>query len=174
MIRRCHETEMDVVCEIINSSARAYEGHIPADCYSQPYMPIDELASEIEDGVVFHGYQVGGRLVAVMGIQDKGAVTLIRHAYTRSSWRGRGIGTALLRHLLERTAKPVLIGTWRDATWAIEFYHKFGFRLVSQVEKDKLLREYWSIPDRQVETSVVLADKKARQALAGSGAQCKP
>lgn len=163
MIRLCSDTELDAIYEIINDSARAYEGHIPDDCYSRPYMPKKKLVSEIADGVVFHGYEVNGELVAVMGVQDKGEVTLIRHAYTTTDWRGKGIGTKLLKHLLKTTTKPVLIGTWRDATWATAFYQKLGFRLVSQEEKDRLLREYWSIPDRQIETSVVLVDQRFRQ-----------
>jgi GNAT superfamily N-acetyltransferase len=160
VIRLCTEQDIGTMVEIINAGARAYQGHIPADCYHQPYMPEDELRSEIAGGVTFYGYQDGGVLVAVMGIQDKGPVVLIRHAYTRTAERGKGIGSRLLVHLLQMTTKPVLIGTWRDAGWAIRFYQKHGFRLVSTVEKDALLRTYWSISDRQVETSVVLVDEK--------------
>jgi GNAT superfamily N-acetyltransferase len=151
------------MCEIINDSASAYEGHIPEDRYRQPYMAKEELLAEIAAGVVFYGYQDKGLLVAVMGIQDKGPVILIRHAYTRTDKRGQGIGTQLLEHLLETTTKPVLIGTWRDAEWAVRFYRKHGFKAVSRQEKDRLLREYWSIPERQVETSVVLADEAFRK-----------
>ena len=153
------------MCDIINDSARAYKGHIPDDCYHQPYMPIDELVAEIADGVVFYGYEEEGLLVAVMGIQDKGPVVLIRHAYTRTDRRGKGIGTQLLEHLRGMTTKPVLIGTWRDAAWAIRFYQKHGFTPVSQAHKDRLLREYWSISQRQVETSVVLVDEAYREAF---------
>lgn len=148
------------MCDIINDSARAYKGHIPDDCYHQPYMPIDELVAEIADGIVFYGYEEEGLLVAVMGIQDKGPVVLIRHAYTRTDRRGEGIGTQLLEHLQGMTTKPVLIGTWRDAAWAIRFYQKHGFRLVGEEEKNRLLKRYWSIPERQVVTSVVLADER--------------
>jgi GNAT superfamily N-acetyltransferase len=123
-------------------------------------MTREALRSEIEDGVVFYGHEEEGRLVAVMGIQDKGPVVLIRHAYTRTAERGKGIGSRLLVHLLQMTTKPVLIGTWRDAGWAIRFYQKHGFRLVSAEEKDALLGTYWSISERQVETSVVLVDEK--------------
>lgn len=151
------------MCDIINDSARAYKGHIPDDCYHQPYMPIDELVAEIADGVVFYGYEEEGLLVAIMGIQDKGPVVLIRHAYTRTDRRGEGIGTQLLEHLQGMTTKPVLIGTWRDAGWAIRFYQKHGFTCVSQAQKDRLLREYWSISQRQVETSVVLVDEAYRE-----------
>ena len=166
MIRLCSQQDIDTILEIINDSARAYEGHIPDDCYHQPYMPQDELLSEIADGVVFYGYEEDGLLVAVMGIQDKGPVILIRHAYTLTQVRGRGIGSSLIEFLLGMTAKPVLIGTWRDAEWAIRFYQNHGFRLVSEEQKDRLLRRYWSIPERQVVTSVVLVDKKYQEALA--------
>ena len=163
MIRVCQQKDIDIIFAVINDSARAYKGHIPEDRYHEPYMPKDQLLAEIADGVVFYGYEDDGQLVAVMGLQDKGPVILIRHAYTRSEKRGRGIGSSLLAHLLEMAAKPVLIGTWRDAEWAIRFYEKHGFKLVSKEEKERLLREYWSIPERQVETSVVLADKRYRR-----------
>jgi len=159
VIRLCQQTDMDTIHEIINDSARAYRGHIPEDRYHEPYMPKEQLLSEITDGVVFYGYEDEGQLVAVMGLQDKGPVILIRHAYTSTEKRHRGIGSSLLEHLLGMTAKPVLIGTWRDAEWAIRFYEKHGFKLVSKEQKEKLLTEYWSIPERQVETSVVLASE---------------
>jgi GNAT superfamily N-acetyltransferase len=168
VIRPCTHSDLELIYEIINDSARAYKGHIPEDRYHQPYMTRDTLRSEIADGVVFYGYEEEGRLVAVMGIQDKGPVVLIRHAYTRTGSRRRGIGSSLLEHLLGMTAKPVLVGTWRDAQWAVRFYEKHGFELASPEEKDRLLREYWSIPDRQVETSVVLVDAQYR-AQAASG-----
>jgi len=160
VIRLCQQPDIDAIYEIINDSARAYKGHIPDDRYHEPYMPMDHLLAEMADGVIFYGFEEGGQLVAVMGLQDKGPVTLIRHAYTRTEKRGEGIGSRLLAHLLGMIAKPVLIGTWRDATWAIRFYEKHGFRLVSEEEKERLLREYWSIPERQVETSVVLANER--------------
>jgi GNAT superfamily N-acetyltransferase len=168
VIRPCTHSDLELIYQIINDSARAYKGHIPEDRYHQPYMTRDTLRSEIADGVVFYGYEEEGRLVAVMGIQDKGPVVLIRHAYTRTGSRRRGIGSSLLEHLLGMTAKPVLVGTWRDAQWAVRFYEKHGFELASPEEKDRLLREYWSIPDRQVETSVVLVDGQYR-AQAASG-----
>jgi N-acetylglutamate synthase-like GNAT family acetyltransferase len=121
--------------------------------------------------VVFYGYEDEGLLVAVMGLQDKGPVILIRHAYTITEKRGRGIGSSLLEHLLGMTAKPILIGTWRDAEWAIRFYEKHGFQLVSEEQKDRLLREYWSIPERQIETSVVLIDEQYQEALEGTKRQ---
>jgi GNAT superfamily N-acetyltransferase len=160
VIRLCQQHEIDTIYEIINDSARAYKGHIPEDRYHEPYMPMDQLLIEIADGVAFYGFEDNGQLVAVMGFQDKGSVILIRHAYTRTEERGKGIGSRLLAHLLVMAVKPVLIGTWRDASWAIRFYEKHGFRLVSEEEKERLLREYWSIPERQIESSVVLADER--------------
>jgi GNAT superfamily N-acetyltransferase len=156
MIRRCDQNDMSTIHEIVNDSSRAYRGHIPEDCYHQPDMPENELLSEVADGVVFYGYEDNGALVGVMGIQDKGPVVLIRHAYTRTREQGKGVGSKLLQHLLQMTAKPVLVGTWRDAKWAVRFYQRHGFELASTERKDRLLRQYWSIPQRQVETSVVL------------------
>jgi GNAT superfamily N-acetyltransferase len=149
---------VDAIYEIINEGARAYKGRIPEDRYHEPYMPKDELLSEIADGVVFYGYERQGRLIAVMGIQDRGAVVLIRHAYTATEQQGQGIGSELLAHLLAMADKPVLIGTWRDATWAIRFYEKHGFTISNEEQTRRLLQTYWSIPERQVETSVVLVD----------------
>jgi GNAT superfamily N-acetyltransferase len=169
VIRLCSQRDINTIYEIINDSANAYEGHIPADCYHQPYMPQDKLLSEIADGVVFYGYEEDGSLIAVMGIQDRGPVTLIRHAYTRTERRGEGIGSKLLEHLLGITTKPVMIGTWRGATWAVTFYQKHGFKLASEEDKDRLLQEYWSIPHRQVETSVVLVDERYQQGLSDLG-----
>jgi GNAT superfamily N-acetyltransferase len=169
VIRLCSQKDLDTIYEIINDSARAYEGHIPDDCYHQPYMPPDELLSEMADGVAFYGYAEDGSLIAVMGIQDRGPVTLIRHAYTRTERRGEGIGSKLLEHLLGITTKPVMIGTWRGATWAVMFYQKHGFKLAGEEDKDRLLREYWSIPHRQVETSVVLVDERYQQGLSDLG-----
>lgn len=123
-------------------------------------MSRDELRREIDDGVVFWGYEEDGELVGIMGIQHVQDVTLIRHAYVRTEKRNKGIGSKLLFHLRRLTDRPALVGTWEDAVWAIRFYEKHGFRLVSPEEKDRLLRKYWSIPERQIETSVVLADKR--------------
>ena len=121
-------------------------------------MPAAELAEEIAAGVVFWGCEEGGRLVAVMGLQDVLDVTLIRHAYTRTDHQGRGLGSALLKHLCELTDRPILIGTWKAATWAIRFYERHGFHLVSEAEKRVLLQRYWTVPERQIQESVVLAD----------------
>ena len=163
MIRICTEEDRLVLYEIINDSAHAYAGVIPADCYHDPYMPLDELVSEIVDGVNFFGIEEEGQLMAVMGIQDKGKVTLIRHAYTRTGAQGRGLGSALLLHLLDLSEKPFLIGTWADAHWAIRFYEKHGFQCVDWETKTRLLRTYWNISPRQNETSVVLADERFRR-----------
>ena len=123
-------------------------------------MPVEEIRHVIKDGVVFWGFEQEGCLAGVMGIQDKGDVALIRHAYVLSRMRRQGIGEKLLRHLVGLIAKPILVGTWKDAPWAISFYRKNGFYLVSDEEKDRLLRKYWSIPERQIETSVVLTNQK--------------
>ncbi|HVP80893.1 MAG TPA: GNAT family N-acetyltransferase [Thermodesulfobacteriota bacterium] len=160
MIRRCTEQDLTVMYEIINDAAQAYKGMIPEDRWHEPYMPIEELKQEIEDGVEFWGYEEAGDLMGVMGLQDKGDVYLIRHAYVRTNGRNRGIGTKLLHHLEQRTDKPILVGTWTDATWAIRFYEKNGYRRLSRPETERLLKKYWKIPERQVVTSVVLANPK--------------
>jgi GNAT superfamily N-acetyltransferase len=157
MIRPCINEDIQTIFEVINDGAQAYKGVIPEDRCPEPYMPMDELRSEIAAGIVFWGYDQNGRIDGVMGIQEKGEVVLIRHAYVRTVSRNRGLGTKLLRHLETLTGKPILIGTWADATWAISFYQKNGYRLVTPREKDRLLRRYWTIPERQVATSVVLA-----------------
>lgn len=158
MIRKCFDSDIDAIFEIINDASVAYKGQIPEDRWKEPYMPMDELLHEIEEGVVFYCYESDGEILGVMGIQDVKDVNLIRHSYVRTRKRKGGIGTELLRFLLEKQEKPVLIGTWKDATWAIDFYLKNGFRVVSEQEKNILLRKYWNIPDRQVETSVVLSN----------------
>jgi N-acetylglutamate synthase-like GNAT family acetyltransferase len=160
MIRKCTPQDLSVICEIINDAAQAYKGVIPQDRWHDPYMPMEELRHEIDDGVEFWGYEESGNLIGVMGLQDKGDVYLIRHAYVYTSSQNRGIGRDLLRHLEKMTSKPILIGTWADATWAIRFYEKSGYRLVSRLETERLLKKYWKIPERQVVTSVVLANSK--------------
>ena len=159
MIRQCSKDDVEALFAIINDAAQAYKGHIPADRWHEPYMTMDHLLGEIAKGVVFWGWEEQGRLAGVMGIQDVQDVTLIRHAYVRTAERGKGIGGRLLTHLRTLTTRPTLVGTWAAATWAIRFYEKHGFRLVTWVEKERLLRKYWSIPERQTETSVVLADE---------------
>jgi GNAT superfamily N-acetyltransferase len=160
MIRRCVETEFAVILAIINDAARAYEGVIPADRWHDPYMSEEELRREIDDGVMFWGHEEDGELVGVMGVQDVEDVTLIRHAYVRTSSRNRGIGGKLLTHFVERTSRPMLIGTWAAAEWAVRFYEHRGFHVVSEEDKNRLLKRYWAIPERQIETSVVLADQR--------------
>src|SRR5687768_3865749 len=160
VIRRADEADLVAVLAIVNDAAHAYRGVIPADRWHDPYMSRDELAHEIDAGVVFWVEEEEGRLLGVMGIQDKGDVALVRHAYVASATQRSGVGTRLLRHVETLVDKPLLIGTWAAASWAIEFYRRNGFSLVSTEEKDRLLRTYWSIPARQVETSVVLADAR--------------
>jgi len=156
-IRPCEERDFHILYEIINDAAVAYRGIIPPDRWKEPYMSTDELRHEIEEGVLFWGYEEDGALIGVMGIQDVQDVTLIRHAYVRTARRSQGIGGKLLSLLKRKTAHPILVGTWATAVWAVRFYEKHGFRLVSPEEKDRLLKRYWSIPERQIETSVVLA-----------------
>ena len=159
-IRKSREADSAAILAIVNAAAQAYRGVIPADRWREPYMPLDELEKEIEDGVIFWVAEEDGHLLAVMGIQDKGEVALVRHAYVTPTVQRKGVGTSLLRHVQGLTGKPVLIGTWVDALWAIEFYRRNGFTVVPSADKDSLLRRYWSIPARQVETSVVLADER--------------
>ena len=160
MIRRCTDRDFNEILAIINDGAQAYNGVIPQDCWKEPYMPVEELGQQIAKGVAFSGYEENGTLTGVMGIQPVQDVTLIRHAYVRSTSQKQGIGAKLLTHLLAQAKTPVLIGTWADARWAIRFYEKHGFKVVSPQQKDRLLRKYWIIPQRQLETSVVLADPK--------------
>ncbi len=160
MIRSTTDADFDTIWEIVNDGAQAYKGIIPADRWHEPYMSREELRSEIGAGIEFCGYEEQGQLLGVMGIQQVRDVTLIRHAYTRTTAQKRGIGSQLLAHLRERAVCPVLIGTWADAVWAIRFYERHGFKQVAWKEKQRLLRIYWSIPERQVETSVVLTDQK--------------
>lgn len=160
MIRRCDSGDFDKIYEIINDSAQAYKGIIPEDLWKEPYMSKEELHHEIESGIVFWGYEEDGEILGVMGIQDIQDVTLIRHAYVRTDKMRKGIGSKLLTHLKTKTSRPILIGTWADAFWAIRFYEKHGFRLISSKEKDSLLKRYWIISIRQAENSIVLADSK--------------
>lgn len=156
MIRSCTIHDVPEMDAIINDAARAYRGHVPADCLHDPYMPREELLAEIAAGVRFSGWEEHGRLLGVMGIQDVLDVSLIRHAYVRSDAQGKGVGSALLNHLIAETTRPLLVGTWAAATWAIRLYERHGFRLVGGEEKNHLLGKYWKISDRQRDTSVVL------------------
>ena len=158
MIRKCSMSDFADIHDIINDAAWVYHGAIPADCWHEPYMPKEILQEEIDRGVSFYGFEDKGALIGVMGIQDRGDVALIRHAYVRTRLRRQGIGSSLLSFLRTRTNLPVLIGTWKAASWAISFYEKHGFSLVNEEMKDRLLEKYWEISKHQIETSVVLAD----------------
>jgi N-acetylglutamate synthase-like GNAT family acetyltransferase len=162
-LRRCNDNDFEAIWAIITDGAGAYRGHVPEDCLRDPYMSREELQHEISAGVGFWSYEEDGELMGVMGIQDVKDVTLIRHAYVRSGRQNQGIGGKLLRHLLATTSRPVLIGTWAAATWAIRFYERHGFRVVERDEKEKLLQTYWNISKRQTETSVVLVDERWRK-----------
>ena len=159
-IRRSTDADLPAMVAIVNDAAGAYRGIIPSDQWHEPYMPRDELVREMAQGIDFWVAEDAGRLVGLMGIQDKGDVTLVRHAYVATTTQRSGVGTRLLRHIADLTDKPILIGTWADASWAIDFYLRNGFSLVPERQKERLLRTYWSIPDRQIETSVVLADER--------------
>ncbi len=169
MIRRCDRDDFDQIWTIVNDGAQAYKGVIPADCWTEPYMSREELQHELDAGVTFWAYEEAeagagaGGLLGVMGLQQVGDVTLIRHAYVRGSSQKHGIGGQLLSHLRTLTGRSILIGTWADATWAIRFYEKHGFHIVKPDEKELLLRKYWTVSERQIETSVVLVDAKWRQ-----------
>jgi GNAT superfamily N-acetyltransferase len=156
-IRPCRGNERSAILAIVNDAAEAYRGVIPDDCWHEPYMPADDLDREIADGVAFWGCESDGSLVGVMGIQDVGDVELIRHAYVSPGSQRSGIGSALLERLADSAERPVLVGTWAAADWAIRFYERHGFELLSRERTVELLRTYWTIPDRQIETSVVLA-----------------
>jgi N-acetylglutamate synthase-like GNAT family acetyltransferase len=165
MIRRCKNSDFESIWSIVNEAAQAYMGIIPADCWTEPYMSREELRHEIGAGVVFWGFEEDGILMGVMGIQAAQDVTLIRHAYVRTASQRHGVGAGLLTHLLGLAETPVLIGTWADATWAIRFYERYGFQAVDLEEKNRLLKKYWNVPERQIETSVVLADRNWPPAL---------
>ena len=158
LIRHSTKQDFEAILAIINDAAEAYRGVIPEDRWHEPYMSADELTKEIADGVVFWLAENDGQLLGVMGIQDKGDVALVRHAYVATKLRRKGAGTSLLHHVEGLASKPMLIGTWADASWAIDFYRRNGYAVVSNAEKERLLRKYWAIPVRQIETSVVLGD----------------
>ena len=161
LIRPLTTSEVAAALEIVNAAATAaYKGVIPDDCWQEPYMPRAEILAEIAAGVDFWACEAAGSLLGVMGRQPLGEVTLIRHAYVRPAAQQQGIGAQLLQQLLQGVDAPILVGTWAAAWWAIRFYEKHGFKLVTPVEKDRLLRRYWTITDRQVETSVVLGDER--------------
>ena len=165
MLRCCHDGDFETIYAIINDGAQVYRGVIPADRWKEPYMSRDELRHEIDDAVVFWGFEQSQQLLGVMGLQELGEVTLIRHAYIRMQYQRQGIGGQLLRALCASTTRPMLVGTWQSAGWAIAFYEKHGFRLVSPEQKDVLLNAYWKVPARQVETSVVLSNQPVERLL---------
>lgn len=169
MIRVCEPNEIEAVLGIINEAAERYRGVIPEDRWHDPYMSAEYLRTEIDDGVRFFGVEADGQLLGVMGAQDVADVTLVRHAYVRPGAQRRGVGGRLLEHLRALTERPMLMGTWADADWAIAFYAKHGFRRVGRAEARRLLRRYWDIPERQVETSVVLADERAWREVVREG-----
>src|ERR1700741_4525728 len=160
MIRRCDEEDFELIWAIINDGAHVYKGVIPEDCWTEPYMSNSELGHEINDRVRFWGYEEEGKLVGAMGFQPVKDVTLIRHTYVATGSQLRGMGARLRPHLRNLTPGPVLIGTWSDAVWAIRFYEKHGFQLVRPQQIKRLIKQYWSIPERQIEASVVLADPR--------------
>src|SRR5271168_2350004 len=157
-IRPCRKDEHPIISEIVNAAAEAYRGVIPADRWHDPYMSLPELDSETSAGVAFWAYESEGEVIGVMGIQPVRDVDLIRHAYVRPGGQRRGIGAALISHIRSLSSRQMLVGTWAAATWAITFYQRSGFALVTPEEKTALLKSYWTIPERQIETSVVLAD----------------
>jgi GNAT superfamily N-acetyltransferase len=169
VIRPVQANETETLLDIINAGAQAYCGVIPPDCWHEPYMSSGELEHELQAGVRFWGWEDEGGLAGVMGRQDLGEVILIRHAYVHPDWQRRGIGARLLAHLLAGADRPVLVGTWAAAHWAIRFYEKNGFALVAHQEKERLLRTYWTITDRQIETSVVLGNAGWQARLEGKG-----
>lgn len=162
------------IAAVVNAAAVAYRGVIPADCWHEPYMPLAALRAEIEAGVRFSLCEsAGGELLGVMGLQPVREVTLIRHAYVMPASQRNGIGSALLARLLHDCATPVLVGTWAAAAWAIRFYQRHGFALVPEADKPAVLRRYWTVPDRQIDTSVVLADARWSGAAGGESGQAK-
>jgi GNAT superfamily N-acetyltransferase len=171
-IRRCDPADHAEICAVINAAAEAYRGVIPADRWHDPYMPADALASELADGVAFSGCVAHGQLIGVMGVQHRQNVDLIRHAYVLPEWQGHGIGSHLLEHLRQGAERPILIGTWKAADWAIRFYERHGFVCVHDSDIAQLLHTYWQVPARQIATSVVLASpplssEAARALIAG-------
>jgi GNAT superfamily N-acetyltransferase len=162
-VRECRDGEREAILEIINAAAGAYRGIIPPDRWHEPYMPATELDHEIAGGVVFWGFEADGALLGVMGIQPVRDVDLIRHAYVLPEHQRLGIGARLLAHLRSLSARPMLVGTWAAADWAIRFYERHGFELTTPEQTAALLRAYWTIPDRQIDTSVVLAHPPVTQ-----------
>jgi GNAT superfamily N-acetyltransferase len=162
-VRSCNSDDVTTILTIVNSAAEAYRGVIPPDRWHEPYMSSTDLHREISGGVALVGYEMDGELVGVMGIQSVQDVDLIRHAYVRPDHQRHGVGARLIKHLLRQSSRQMLVGTWAAASWAIAFYQRNGFALCSHERTVKLLRTYWTIPDRQIETSVVLANPQLDQ-----------
>ena len=160
LIRQSDAADFPQILAVINEAAQAYRGIIPTDRWHEPYLPADELTREIGNGVAFWVAEDDGGVVGVMAAQDRDDVTLVRHAYVSPAQQRKGVGARLLRHIETLSTKPILIGTWADASWAIAFYRRNGFALIPSNETGRLLRKYWSIPERQIETSVVLANRR--------------
>ena len=160
MIRKCNASDFERIYEIINDAAHAYKGVIPEEYWKEPYMSRDELMRELDEGIEMWGYEQNAKLIGVMGIQHRQGVTLIRHAYVCTTRQNQGIGGKLLSYLIELTEEPILIATWSNAIWALRFYEKHGFRLVSREEGNRLQRKYWASPEIKVNASVVLANEK--------------
>lgn len=174
-IRPVRDDEIAIVLAIINAAAVVYRGVIPPDCWHEPYMPAAALRRDVAAGVAFWGYEADGELIGVMGIQPVRDVELIRHAYVLPGRQRRGVGAALIEHLRGRSTRRMLVGTWAAAGWAIGFYERHGFVLVPPAHTPALLRTYWSIPERQIETSVVLASPRISvDDAAGITASCEP
>lgn len=157
-IRPCRPDDHATILAIMNAAAEAYRGVIPEDCWHEPYLSSSQLESEIAAGVAFWGYDTNGALVGVMGFQTVRDVDLIRHAYVLPANQHHGVGSSLLAHLRGLSTRRMLVGTWADAEWAIRFYQRHGFELASPDSRTSLLRTYWTVSERQIETSVVLAN----------------
>lgn len=162
LVRLCRDDEREAILRIVNLAAEAYRGVIPEDRWREPYMPASELDGEVAAGVAFWGYESEGELLGLMGIQPVRDVDLIRHAYVLPGRQRGGVGSVLLEHLIDLSTQRMLVGTWAAAEWAIRFYRRHGFELVTPEQKTELLGRYWTIPDRQIETSVVLANPPLR------------
>jgi GNAT superfamily N-acetyltransferase len=156
VIRKCRDSDLSAILAIINAGAEAYHGVIPQECWHVPYMPVSELREEIAAGVFFWGYEVERRLVGVMGIQQSGDVDFLRHAYVLPAFQRQGIGTQLIAHLRSQSIRPMLVGTWADAHWAIRFYQREGFTLLPREQIAQVLKKYWTISEHQAQASVVL------------------
>jgi len=169
IVRRLGPEDAGNILRVVNDSAEAYRGVIPKEAWKEPYMDLTELSRDINDGVSMWGAEENGVICGVMGIQEKGDVTLIRHAYVASGFRRTGIGGRLLAQLMAIAGNPVLVGTWASALWAADFYEKHGFTLQSAERSAFLLSRYWEIPERQASASIVLADRRWMVSAAGTG-----